>query len=80
MKNQMQRVFQYLKQNKTATGLELLKNCGVISYTKVISKLRRELPTEGYTIIGELIKVKTRFNGVSRVMQYSLTRIKNRRK
>lgn len=78
MKNQIQRVYQYLKQNKSATGLELLRNCGVLSYTKVISELRRELPKQGYTIVGERIKVKSKFNGTATVMEYSLTRIKRK--
>ena len=80
MKTQEQRIYDYLKKNKTATGLELLKNCGVICYTKAISRLRKELPYEGYTITGEYITVKTRFNGKSRVMQYSLARLKKKAK
>lgn len=80
MKNQAERVYKYLKENKTATGLELLRNCGVLSYTKVISELRNELPQQGYTIVGEYIKVKTRFNGTTSVMQYSLAKLSKRKK
>lgn len=78
MRKQMERVYQYLKQNKSATGLELLRNCGVLSYTKVISELRRELPKQGYTIVGERIKVKSKFNGTASVMEYSLARLKRK--
>lgn len=80
MKDQKERVYKYLQENKTATGLELLRHCGVISYTKVISELRRELPLKGYTITGEYIKVKTKFNGTTNVVQYSLARLAKRKK
>jgi len=80
MRNQLERVYKYLRENKTATGLELLRNCGVLSYTKVISELRQELPLQGYTIVGEYIKVKTKFNGTTSVMQYSLAKLGKRKK
>ena len=80
MKDQKERVYKYLQDNKTATGLELLRNCGTISYTKVISDLRRELPELGYTITGEYIKVKTKYNGITKVMQYSLAKLAKRKK
>lgn len=76
---QEEKVYKYLKANKSATGLELLKNCGVICYTKRISNLRKTLPLIGYTIVGEYITVKTRFNGTARVVKYTLTRIKKRK-
>ena len=75
---QKQRIFAYLKNNKTATGLELLKYTGTMSYTKVISQLRNELPKKGYTISGKFIKVKTKYNGTSRVKEYSLARLKRK--
>ena len=80
MKTQEQRIFEYLKKNKTATGMELLKYTGSICYTKAISRLRKELPYEGYTITGQYIKVNTKYNGVSRVMEYSLARLKKKAK
>lgn len=80
MKTQEQRIFGYLKKNQTATGLDLLKHTGSICYTKAISRLRKELPYEGYTITGKYIKVKTKYNGVSRVMEYSLARLKKKAK
>lgn len=80
MRTQTERVYKYLKENKIATGLELLRNCGVLSYTKIISELRRELPEKGYTIVGEYIKVKTKFNGTTSVMQYSLAKLSKRKK
>ena len=75
---QKQRIFDYLKKNKTATGLELLKHTGTMSYTKVISQLRNELQKKGYTIYGKFIKVKTKYNGISRVKEYSLARLKRK--
>ena len=57
---QKQRIFDYLKKNKTATGLELFKYTGTMSYTKVISQIRNELPKKGYTNAGKIIKVKTK--------------------
>ena len=80
MKTQEQRIFEYLKDYKTATGLELLKHTGCICYTKAIHRLRKELPYEGYTITGQYISVKTKYNGVSRVMEYSLARLKKKAK
>lgn len=80
MKNREQRIFEYLKKNKTATGLELLKHCGTLSYTKAISDLRKTLPYEGYTITGKLVEVKTRFSGKARVMEYALARLKKKAK
>ena len=80
MKSQEQRVYEYLKEHKVATGLELLKHTGTICYTKAISRLRKELPYKGYTITGKYIEVKTKYNGVSRVMEYSLARLKKKAK
>lgn len=80
MKTQKERVFEYLKKNKTATGLELLRNCGVLSYTKAISILRQELPYQGYTITGERIVIHSKYNGKTRVMKYTLSRLKKKAK
>ena len=80
MKNQEQRVFDFLKKNKTATGLQLLQNCGVLSYTKRISQLRRTLPAEGYNITSEYIKVRTRYNGVTSVKKYTLVKLPKKKK
>lgn len=78
LKTQKERILDFLKKNKTATGLELLRNTGVICYTKAISRLRTELPQKGYTIAGKFIKVKTKYNGTSRVKEYSLARLKRK--
>lgn len=80
MKAQEQRILEYLKENRTATGLELLKHTGCICYTKAIHRLRKELPYEGYTITGQYISVKSKYNGTSRVMLYSLARLKKKAK
>jgi hypothetical protein len=79
MNNQQQMIFDYLKQHKSATGLELLRNCGTLSYTKRISELRRLLANEGYLITGEFIKVKTRFNGWQKVKQYTLVKVSKKK-
>lgn len=79
MNNQQQMIFDYLKQHKYATGLELLRNCGTLSYTKRISELRRLLANKGYLITGEFIKVKTRFNGWQKVKQYTLVKISKKK-
>lgn len=76
IKTQQDRIFDYLKANKQATGLELLRKTGAICYTKAITRLRRSLPEKGYTIIGEFVNVKTAFNGKSRVMIYKLAKLK----
>lgn len=80
MIEQSERIFKYLKEHKSATGLELLRNCGTICYTKRISELRRRLTAQGYLITDEYIKVKTRFNGWQRVKKYTLVKIGKKKK
>lgn len=76
-KTQRERIFEYLKANKSATGMELLRHCGVLSYTKRISELRAILPCYGYTITDEYIKVYSRLAGKKvRVKQYTLAKLK----
>lgn len=79
IQNQRERIFEYLKANKTATGMELLRNCGVMCYTKRISELRAILPCYGYTILGEFIKVYSKLAGRKvRVKEYKLARLKSK--
>lgn len=76
-KTQRERIFEYLKANKRATGMDLLRNCGVMSYTKRISELRAILPYEGYTIVGEFIKVYSRIaKREVRIKEYTLVKLK----
>ena len=76
-KTQQERIFEYLKANKKATGMELLNKCGVLCYTKRISELRSILPVRGYTIIGNFVKVYSRFAKKNvYVKEYTLTKIK----
>lgn len=74
---QRERIFEYLKANKSATGMELLRHCGVLCYTKRISELRAILPCYGYTIIDEYIKVYSKIaKREVRVKEYKLAKIK----
>ena len=76
-KTQRERIFEYLKANKSATGMELLRHCGVICYTKRISELRATLPETGYTIIDKFITVYSKIAGRKvKVKEYTLARLK----
>ena len=44
LNGQIGRVFDYLKENKSATGLELWRKCGAMSWAKKISELNGILP------------------------------------
>lgn len=75
------RIFEYLKSNKKATGLELWRKCGAMSWAKKISLLNEILPTMGYAIHKERIQVYSKFAGKKVwVMQYTLAKIKNKKK
>lgn len=77
---QRERIFEYLKSNKRATGMDLLRNCGVLCYTKRISELRSILPDYGYTIIDQYVKVYSRIaKRYVSVKEYTLTRIKKKK-
>lgn len=75
MNRQEKLIFQYLKKNKEATGLELWRKCGVMSWAKIISNLREKLQDTNYVIIKERVKVYSKFAGKKvSVMKYRLGR------
>ena len=76
LNGQIGRIFNYLQENKSATGLELWRKCGAMSWAKKISVLNEILPTMGYVITKQRIKVYSKFaqKEVS-VMEYTLTKL-----
>jgi len=70
MKSQEMLMIDYLLRHKKITGLDALTKLGIISYTKVISKLR----DAGVVIQGEWKTHKSRF-GLKRYMEYTLVKI-----
>lgn len=80
LNGQVGRIFEYLKENKTATGLELWRNCGAMSWAKKISVLKDILPSMGYKIVKERVQVYSKFakREVS-VMQYTLVKISSKK-
>lgn len=70
MKTQCSMMLEYLLKHKKITGLNALTGLGIISYTKVISKLR----DAGVVIHGEWKTHKSRF-GLKRYMEYTLVKI-----
>ena len=49
-KTAKERILEYLKQNKTITGLECVLRLGIVEYRHPIMQLRNE----GYNITGEM--------------------------
>lgn len=75
------RIFEYLKANKKATGLELWRKCGAMSWAKKISLLNEILPPMGYAIQKQRIQVYSKFAGKKVwVMQYMLIKTQKGRK
>lgn len=75
MNGQLQRIFEYLKENKSATGLELLRNCGVASWSKRIFELNQILPEMGYKIVKTRVQVYSKFAKKEVwVMEYTLSK------
>lgn len=70
MNNQRTLMLQYLMENHEITGLEALKNLGILSYTKVISDLR----ANGVLIESEWMTHKSRF-GLKRFVKYKLLKV-----
>lgn len=76
MNGQLQRIFEYLKANKSATGLELLRNCGVASWSKRIFELNNILPEMGYKIVKTRVQVYSKFAKRDVwVMEYTLSKL-----
>lgn len=75
------RIFEYLKVNKSATGLELWRKCGAMSWAKKISILNEILPSMGYAIHKERIQVYSKFAGRNVwIMKYSLVKLNKKSK
>ena len=60
----------YLIENKSITGLEALKNLGIISYTKRISNLR----SQGVLIESQWVTRKSKF-GLKKFVRYVLLKV-----
>lgn len=76
MNGQLQRIFEYLKANKSATGLDLLRHCGVASWSKRIFELNQILPEMGYKIVKTRVQVYSKFAKRDVwVMEYTLSKL-----
>ena len=81
LNGQIGRIFDYLKENKSATGLELWRKCGAMSWAKKISVLNEILPGMGYIIIKQRVKVFSKFAQKDvYVMEYTLQKTNKRGK
>lgn len=79
LNGQIGRVFDYLKENKSATGLELWRKCGAMSWAKKISELNGILPLMGYKIIKQRVQVYSKFaQRKVYVMLYTLQKISSK--
>lgn len=76
MNGQLERIFEYLKANKSATGLDLLRHCGVASWSKRIFELNQILPEMGYKIVKTRVQVYSKFAKRDVwVMEYTLSKL-----
>ena len=76
MNGQLSLIFDYLKKNKSATGLELLRHCGVASWSKRIFELNNILPEMGYKIVKSRVQVYSKhLKKDVWVMEYTLSKI-----
>lgn len=76
MNGQLERIFEYLKANKSATGLDLLRHCGVASWSKRIFELNQILPEIGYKIVKTRVQVYSKFAKHDVwVMEYTLSKL-----
>lgn len=70
------RIFDYLKENKSATGLELWRKCGAMSWAKKVSNLNNILPAMGYVITKQRVQVYSKFaQRKVWVMEYTLVKL-----
>lgn len=77
---QVGRIFEYLKENKSATGLELWRKCGAMSWAKKISLLNDALPGMGYRIVKQWVQVYSKFaHKKVYVMLYTLEKINGKK-
>lgn len=78
---QLGRIFDYMGNGRPATGLELWRNCGVMSWAKKISMLNEVLPSMGYVITKQRVKVFSKFAGKEvSVMEYTLVKLPGKNK
>lgn len=76
---QEQAIINYLKTNKTASGLDFVKKLGILCYTKVITRIRRVFAQENkYAIHTELRTVNTRY-GKTRTAFYTLVKLNKKK-
>ena len=81
LNGQIGRIFDYLKENKSATGLELWRKCGAMSWAKKISVLNEILPSMGYVITKQRVQVFSKFAQKNVwVMEYTLTKLPSSKK
>ena len=78
---QIGRIFNYLQENKSATGMDLWKKCGAMSWAKKISVLNGILPSMGYVITKQRVQVFSKFAQKNVwVMEYTLTKLPSKKK
>lgn len=81
LNGQIGRIFNYLQENKSATGLELWRKCGAMSWAKKISVLNEILPSMGYVITKQRVQVFSKFAQKNVwVMEYTLTKLPSKKK
>lgn len=81
LNGQIGRIFNYLQENKSATGMDLWKKCGAMSWAKKISVLNEILPSMGYVITKQRVQVFSKFAQKNVwVMEYTLTKLPSKKK
>lgn len=81
LNGQIGRIFNYLQENKSATGMDLWKKCGAMSWAKKISVLNGILPSMGYVITKQRVQVFSKFAQKNVwVMEYTLTKLPSSKK
>ena len=76
---QAQAIIKYLKEHKTASGLDFVKKLGILCYTKVISEIRADFAQDNkYAIHTELRTVNTRY-GKTRTAFYSIVKLNKKK-
>lgn len=65
---QTERVVEYIKEFGSITPLEALRDLGIMRLGARIFELR----AEGYPIRSEMVSVKNRFGGMTKIAKYSM--------
>ena len=68
MKNQCERVYEYLRHRGSITQFEAISELGILRLAARVNDLKRA----GHPIIRKMIKVKNRFGESCTVAEYSL--------